>query len=230
MSSTGPKYRGFPCQRKSLVGGVSVWCPALLRVAIVFVGRATCYKDSYKWFEDIAKRYDVHFYCSLNSDIEPYEDFINMYGIKKHNFETYEQQGNVPDILKTESMHKLSMFYNLKKGVDLIPDDEYDIIMYARTDLIYQQPLVLTLGSDNEIYVPDVWDWGGLNDQMCYGAPRAMKLYASLYDNLDIYAPHIDRGRNPESWLKHHVDTVGLSVNRFYLKYSLNDRRRFLPV
>ena len=229
MSSTGPKYRGFPCQRKSLVGGVSVWCPAPLRVAIVFVGRATCYKDSYKWFEDIAKRYDVHFYCSLNSDIEPYEDFINMYGIKKHNFEKYEHQENVPDVLKGESMHKMSMFYNIKKGVGLIPDDEYDIIMYARTDMIYQQPIELSLGSDNDIYIPSEWDWGGINDQMCYGAPRAMKLYASLYDNLDIYERDIYGGRNPEWWLKCHVEHVGLSVNRFDLKYYLNAKRQ-LPI
>ena len=220
MSCNRPRYH-----QKTFMGGVSVWCTSPLRVAIVFVGRATCYEDSYKWFQDLTKMYHVHFYCSINSDIQPYEDFIKMYDIKKHNFEKYEQQGNVPYVLTGESMHVLSMFYNLKKGIDLIPDDEYDIIMYARTDLVYQQQIDLALGSDNDIYVPEGSDWGGLNDQMCYGAPRAMKLYASLYDNLDIYAPYIYGGHNPETWLKRHVDSIGLSVNRFDLKYSLNDRR-----
>ena len=123
-------------------------------------------------------------------------------------------------------MHKLSMFYNLKRGVGLIPDDEYDIILYARTDLVYHQTIELALGSDNDIYVPTGSDWGGLNDQMCYGASRAMKLYASLYDNLGIYAEKIAQSVNPETWLKHHVDFVGLTVNRFDLEYSLNDKRR----
>ena len=83
MTSKFLKY-----QQKSFFDNVKVWCTEhKLSVAVVFAGRATCYQDSYQWFKELAERYDVDFYCSLNSDSKPYEEFIKMYNIKKSNFE-----------------------------------------------------------------------------------------------------------------------------------------------
>ena len=197
-----------------------------LRVAIVFVGRATCYEDSLLWFEDIARMYDVHFYCSLNSNIEPYEDFIKMFNIKKYNFEIYQP----PDEIKIKSgPNQLSMFYNLKKGVDLISANDYDIILYARTDFVYEQNIEFSLGSDNDIYIPSGHDYTGINDQMCYGSPIAMKKYASLYEDIDTYVSllknDVTGDVRPEDLLKHHIDTTGLSVHRFDLEYEYNSNR-----
>jgi FkbM family methyltransferase len=208
-----------------------------LRVAVLFVGRAGCYEDSYHWFRELAERYDVHFYCSLNSDIEPYEKFIKMYNVKKYNFETYRPPDDTFDEL---SYNRLSMFYNLKKGIEMIPAEEYDVILYARTDFLYDAKLELAVSGDTDIHIPNCYDWcdPGLNDTMCYGSPRAMKLYASLYDNIHTYHPVLSNFRNPdrydcalgnhvhpETYLKYHVDYVGLTVHRFEFEYIHHPER-----
>jgi hypothetical protein len=216
-----PKY-----QQKSFFDNVKVWCTEhKLSVAVVFAGRATCYQDSYEWFKELAERYDVDFYCSLNSDSKPYEEFIKMYNIKKSNFEIYKQPPLSAQNVSGGS-NRFSMFYNLKKGVDFISEDEYDIVIYARTDLRYYEKLILAVGGENDIYIPEGSDWGGTNDQLSYGSPRAMKTYASLYDNIHKYSQDIMEGTNPESWMKHHIKNVGLTVHRFDLKYDLNPRRQ----
>ena len=195
------------------------------RVAIVFAGRATCYKDSLHWFKEIARRHDVHFYCSLNSDIKPYEDFIKMFDIKKYNFEIYQ----APDEIEIASgPNQLSMFYNLMKGVDLVPANEYDIIMYARTDMLYEQNIEFTISGDNDIYIPSGHDYTGINDQLCFGSPVAMKTYASLYENIATYVSALKNDENdvrPEECLEHHIETFGLTVHRFDLEYDLNPDR-----
>ena len=149
-----------------------------------------------------------------------------MFNIKKYNFEIYQP----PDEIKIKSgPNQLSMFYNLKKGVDLISANDYDIILYARTDFVYEQNIEFSLGSDNDIYIPSGHDYTGINDQMCYGSPIAMKKYASLYEDIDTYVSllknDVTGDVRPEDLLKHHIDTTGLSVHRFDLEYEYNSNR-----
>lgn len=200
-----------------------------LRVAVVFSGRATCYDESYEWFNKFSEKYAVDFYCSISTELdEYYQKFIDLYKIKKYTF------GNKPICPEfTGNPNRASMFYNLKLAVDLIPLEDYDIIWYARADTLCEGDIDLSTAvqhpdRDNIVFVPNIWDHGGVNDQMAFGTPTAMFKYSRVYDNISRY---INMGKigndiHPESTLKAHIDVSGLKVGRFDLDYSINPKRK----
>lgn len=197
-----------------------------LRVAVIFSGRATCYDDSYAWFNKFIDRYVVDFYCSISTELdEYYQKFIDLYKIKKYTFE------NIPTgVVFTNHNHRnrLSMFYNLKSAVDLVPLGDYDIILYARADIVCSQDIDLSVAIDrnNTVFIPNGNDSFGVNDQLAFGTPETMFKYSRVFDNVDKYnrADHL-AAVHPERTLKAHIDAVGLSVERFDLNYSLNPKR-----
>ena len=199
-----------------------------LRVAVVFSGRATCYDESYEWFKKFSDKYAVDFYCSISTELdEHYQRFIDLYKIKKYIFGNKITCENF-----TGRTNSVSMFYNLKSAVDLISLDDYDVVLYARADTVCAQDIDMSVAAhhpnrDNVVFIPTGFDYGGLNDQMAFGAPKAMFKYSRVFDNIDEY---VRRGKigsdvHPETTLKAHVDAVGLMVERFDLNYCLNSKR-----
>ena len=197
------------------------------QVAVVFSGRATCYDESYDWFKQLSDNYDVDFYCSISTELdEYYQGFLDLYDIRNYTF------GNKPaDIDPKQDKNAMSMFYNLKLAVDLVPLDDYDIILYARADIVCTQDIDLSVAqqySDNVVFIPSKYDWTGINDQMAFGTPAAMFQYSRIFDNIDEY---IIRGvlvpsARPEKMLQVHLEASELIVKRFGLEYELNPRRR----
>jgi FkbM family methyltransferase len=200
-----------------------------LRVAVVFSGRATCYDESYEWFNTFSDKYAVDFYCSISTELdEHYQRFVDLYGIKKYKFE------NMPlGIVFTNDNHRnrLLMFYNLKSVVDMVPLGDYDVILYARADIVCSEDIDLSLAvheqdRDNVVFIPSNNDHGGVNDQMAFGTPTAMFKYSRVFDNLGECKRSDDLADvHPESTLKAHLDSSGLRVRRFDLNYSLNPGR-----
>ncbi len=197
------------------------------QVAVVFSGRATCYDESYDWFKQLSDNYDVDFYCSISTELdEYYQGFLDLYDIKKYTFE------NKPvDIHPKQDKNAMSMFYNLKLAVDLIPLDDYDIILYARADIVCTQDIDLSVTqqySDNVVFIPSKYDWTGINDQMAFGTPAAMFKYSRVFDNIDEYNTrgNLSPGARPEKMLQVHLEASELIVKRFGLEYELNPRRK----
>ena len=199
-----------------------------LRVAVVFSGRATCYDESYEWFKKFSDKYAVDFYCSISTELdEHYQRFIDLYKIKKYIFGNKITCENF-----TGRTNSVSMFYNLKSAVDLISLDDYDVVLYARADTVCAQDIDMSVAAhhpnrDNVVFIPTGFDYGGLNDQMAFGAPKAMFKYSRVFDNIDEYVQtgKIGSDVHPETTLKAHVDAVGLMVERFDLNYCLNLKR-----
>ena len=137
---------------------------------------------------------------------------------------------SVPIYGHTKPKNVYSMFYHNKKCMDLIENYEkdnnmkFDIVIKYRNDIdtsqalnLYNPPL-----SDNTINIPNINDWGGINDQIAYGSKVAMKKYCSLIDNYQKYILEDKIINHPESILKHHLVSNNLTVQRFVFSYSLN--------
>ena len=201
-----------------------------LRVAIVFSGRATCYDDSYEWFNKISEKYAVvDFYCSLSTELdEYYQKLLDLHDIKKYTF------GNKPaDMDPGQDANSMSMFYNLKLAVGLVPSGDYDIILYARTDIVCTQDIDLSVAakhpdSDNVVFIPSNYDYHGINDQMAFGTPTAMVKYSRVIDKINDYIQrgNLLVGNRPEKILKVHLDASKLNAERFELEYFLNPYRK----
>jgi FkbM family methyltransferase len=188
------------------------------KLAVIFAGRAFCYETTYPWFKNLSEEYDVDFYCSLNSELtQYYKKFIDLYKIKKYNFE------------KIDLPNRVSMFHNIKKAFVLIPADEYDAVMYARTEIEFgKEKFSLAIPDDNTIFVPGGEDHcGGLNDRFAFGSYNAMFKYTSIGDNIEEYQKAV-HDLHPETTLKYHVNTVGLNIQRFDMNTVLLSERHTL--
>jgi hypothetical protein len=201
-----------------------------LRVAVVFSGRATCYDESYEWFDKLSDKYDVDFYCSISTELdEYYQKFVDLYKIKKYIFGDMQAQEQYSNI---NIRNRQSMFYNLKLAVDLVPLDDYDVILYARADIVCTEDIDLSASAqrhdkDNVVFIPSGYDYEGVNDQMAFGTPAAMFKYSRVYDNIEEYLKYgfINEDVHPETTLNVHIVDTGLKVQRFDLNYSLNPKR-----
>ena len=202
-----------------------------LRVAVVFSGRATCYDESYGWFNKLSEKYAVDFYCSISTEMdEYYQGLLDLYNIKKYTFGDMQAQEHYTTI---NIRNRVSMFYNLKSAVDLVPRGDYDIILYARSDMMCAEDIDLSAAvkhqdRDNVDFIPNGENHcGGINDQLAFGTPTAMFKYSRIGDNIETYIAHgiIDDSVHPETALRAHICCIGLGVQRFDLNYSLNPNR-----
>jgi hypothetical protein len=141
-----------------------------------------------------------------------------------------------PDMSKRARNPRL-MFYNLKTVVDMVPLNDYDVILYARVDMVCTDDIDLSVakGLDNVVFIPSGYDWGGTNDQMAFGTPSAMFTYSRLYDSFAdcIFREgspggvdtDVNSNVNPEKTLSTHLENVPLDVRRFELQYHLHPKR-----
>jgi hypothetical protein len=174
----------------------------------------------------LSDKYAVDFYCSISADLDDYyKKFIELYSIKKYKFGTMsEPKFETPTLMNANAS---AMFYNWKEAVDLVPQDEYDVILYARADMVTTDDIDLSVAKDldNVVFIPSGFDYGGTNDQLAFGAPSAMLKYSRLYDFIPEYISNGICTHNAETTLYNHLRSVGLDVQRFNLAYHLHPQR-----
>ncbi|AGE59679.1 hypothetical protein ATCVTN60342_193R [Acanthocystis turfacea Chlorella virus TN603.4.2] len=129
-----------------------------------------------------------------------------------------------PDL---HTVHAPSMFYNLKEAVDMVPLGDYDVILYARADMMTTDDIDLSVAKDldNVVFIPNGFDYSGINDQLAFGSPLSMFKYSRLYDLIPEYVTSGKYTFNAETTLRNHIECVGLEVRRFDLQYYLHPRR-----
>lgn len=121
----------------------------------------------------------------------------------------------------------LSMFYKieqcnkLKSAVENDRNFKYDCVVRLRSDLILCSSFNITPNSNmDRIYIPNGFDYGGINDQIAYGSSELMNKYSSIYSNI----PHLlSQGEsfNPEKLLNRHLITNKVPVERCNINYLI---------
>lgn len=133
----------------------------------------------------------------------------------------------------TRDRGSAAMFYGiwraneLKREHERASDFRYDVVVRIRLDLLSLDTLNDVLdrisaaqqGLEDTIYVPDMAQSVGLNDQIAAGSSEAMDTYASAYQNLEAFAAK--EYFNPEYFLLRHVLGQGLTIRTFPLEYVL---------
>ena len=126
-----------------------------------------------------------------------------------------------------------AMFYSLKRANDLKRAYEqehgfrYDIVVRLRLDFFSTATLAEVIehiryeqkGWDRILYVPDMAQSVGLNDQLALGSSETMDVYAGAYSTLADVAE--SDYFNPEYVLLRHVQRSGLKVRTFPFEYVL---------
>lgn len=122
--------------------------------------------------------------------------------------------------------HNILMYYSIKACFDLI-DDEYDIIIRARFDLLLQPKFdiesILTdlKNKKYDIYIPnEEFNMGGYNDQLAIGTYDIMKIYSDTFFNLNKFAHELGRW-HPETFLGKQLKDNGINVYQTHWDYRL---------
>jgi hypothetical protein len=205
-----------------------------LKVAVFFSGRILNYELELNHLIKLQKKYDATFFVSVNesSELEYMKRFFKEFSIG-------DDQKNInitpsSDILSvcaqaenTNPSNIFSMYYHNYKCYNLINNYQtknnilFDIIVKYRVDINSNDIIDLNKPETNAVYIPEEFDWGGINDQIAYGDNNSMKLYCSIYEILDkICMKNIKF--HPESILKGGLLLLNLKIMRFIYKYDLH--------
>ena len=159
----------------------------------------------------------IDLYNPKKIEIESEQDVLNSV-IPQLDLNGIRVEGNV--------YHNVLMYYSIKKSFDLV-DDDYDIIIRSRFDLLLQPKFNINLIVDDlltnkyDVYIPNVeFNMGGYNDQMAIGTYNAMKVYSDTIFNLNEFAHELGRW-HPETFLGKQLNDNGINVYQNDLDYRL---------
>jgi hypothetical protein len=198
-------------------------------LAVFFSGRVLDYEINNEWIKIFKTHFEndfnINYFCSINSKLDDYhKEFLKIYNIQDgcYHFEKYVLNKTLQN--KNVNPNMFSMFYNNKKCVQLIENSstQYDVILRYRTEVCYKIPFKIPdVITPNTIYIPNNYDWGGINDQIAYGDLESMKTYTELYDNILNYNQNYNIRIHPETLLKYHLQKTKMNIVRFEFNYSL---------
>jgi len=224
---------------KSKVGGQIIIQEIKKRIAVLFYGRISFYKEHYKYFINNLGQ-DIDFFLShspdLNENIADFQQLYNPISVideiiddddiyKKYLENYYINNPDKKGILapsNTQNMRK--HFINKKRVINLLKSHiektgaKYDFICVTRIDMSLETAIDWNLfeNNNNTIYIPEGDDYGGLNDRLCIGDVNSVEKYCSIFTNslklLENGTPPF-----PEIILTAHVKDIGLEVKRFPL-------------
>ena len=178
---------------------------------------------------------NVNIFCSLNKSIENSE-YTRKFC---EDFNITDEQINIEDTQEPSELYKYpkapasnyhraySMFYHNKRAFELLEKYEtkynikFRVIIKFRGDLISNSVISLNNILDkSSVYIPNGFDYGGINDQIAFGNFEAMKIYCNCVDEIINYCKNRIKF-HPETLLKHHLDKNNIKINRFNYSYNI---------
>lgn len=204
-----------------------------MRIAVLIYGRLNkCIEHYDNIMNSIGRDNDIQFF--LSSDDSPQsqlDDFINIYKPVKyindkiiHTCDVTKYPGIYPE---TNIPNMICHFINKSRVFSLLEtyvkeeNIHYDIVMSLRVDLVFNGKFIFNTIEDNTLYIPNDYDWLGINDQLAYGNIEAMKKYNNIFNNMmdflekRICVPH------PESLNLANINFHKLNTIRVELPYYI---------
>lgn len=205
------------------------------KIAILVYGRLDKCAEHYdNIIEYVGKEHEIDFFAaSDNSDQLFLNNFINIYKPKAFT--------NNPIIHKKILFKYLSLlerctnllnvtchFINKKRVFDLfekyILDNQinYDVIISLRVDIKINSQFCFQNVDENTIYIPNNYDYGGINDQIAYGTINTMKKYMTIISNCPYLLENSLSILHPETLTLANIVYNNLNIKRFRLDYHLD--------
>lgn len=206
-------------------------------IAVLLPGRITLGAIDNAVLAGLEEDGSVVYFCSLNSAIEKPQNTSKIVEHLKTHSEVCVNIEATPDHSHLEGFKKRpetvvanchSMYFHTKRCFEMMESYSrehgvvFDVVIKFRTEVTSKEKLVLQGGMrEDEVYIPDVFDYGGINDQIAYGSVSAMYKYTRCIDYIVEYC----KGGlcfHPESILMHHLRNMNLTITRFPFRYALH--------
>jgi len=213
-------------------------------LAIIISGRIKGYEYVEEQLKELQKKYNATFFISLNKkEKNNYIDvFCNKFNIRKEQIvikESFAPEWMRHFNVKYDIQNRLwdgidttySMFYNIKSAFNLIkPYQEkyntiFDCVLFYRADINSNKLISIGVSQPNTIYIPNGYDYGGINGLCAYGDYYSMKKYSNLVDNIKIMCEKQGVIFHPETLLKNHLKNEKLNIVRFEFPFTLHPKR-----
>lgn len=161
------------------------------------------------------------FDCSLQEYLEAYSPVVST--IEDFSRSKYSQYNNLSERVRI-AFYVIHKSNEIRKHYEIENRVKYDYVIRCRTDLFFERKLTeedLSRVNDDSILIPSMLDFGGVNDQFAIGTTISMDKYASLHNRLDKYLFVDGLPHDPERLMKHHIESMNLTLNRFSFDYSI---------
>jgi hypothetical protein len=211
-----------------------------MKVALCFAGFMREINETKNFWLDLISKYNIDVYASFwEGETENLENFKQIYNPKKLEVESYSafknttqnlaasyiQLPSAPYALTPElceiaiELRTLPIWYKIWRANTLAGDEEYDIVIRARTDIVLDN---FELVENNMLNVPmgttEVSFWPsslGINDCFAYGSQSIMNYYSFLYFNLMDYINKGHYAFPPEHMLAVHLSNTSIPIRYF---------------
>ncbi len=205
-----------------------------MKIAVLIYGRLDkCIEHYSNIISSIGVDHEIHFFLSSdNSPKEVLENFIILYKpIKYTNEKIYYDcdlskypnkpiETNIPN-MTCHFINKGRVFKLLEEYVEE-ENVNYDVVISLRVDLLIYNNFTFHKIKDNTIYLPNCYDWGGVNDQIAYGNISVMKKYMNIFENVITILDQRLSKPHPESLTLANIQLNNLEVDRFNLHYRID--------
>jgi len=214
-----------------------------MKIAILFSGRILRYREHYDNIQtSLVQGHDAHFFLSHSPELdEDLAGFQALYAPKKINNGPidYPCVASYTCHPQSNSHNMMCMWYNRHRVFQDMcaymkeTDTWYDLVISARLDMFSDESLVYDWFQDLDarlpptVFVPEGYDWGGLNDQLAVGDFYAMETYMTLMDHIYPILDRLHPYYGPEPVLLKHLSMQGVQVVRFPFKYRLFNGKLF---
>lgn len=161
-----------------------------------------------------------------------YQDIINCYNPKKSNVQDFYIKKDYFEAQRlryfsgknvnrggSSGVSQLSMFYSLREACRLKTLYErennfvYDIVIRMRFDSDIKTFVDLqSLECEDNLYIPNGRDWGGINDQFCFGSSKTLDMVCECYTFYDVLVEKANFFA-PEAVFKQHIEMFLKSDN-----------------
>ena len=205
----------------------------MTKLAILFSGRIDRFDEHYtNIMSNIVQTNEVDFFISTICSDTQLEHFCSLYKPKgicndEINYDQYKHyECNKYHMTNFHNMmcmhiHRMRVYQEMELYSNTT-NTKYDLVISMRLDA-YSDSVLDIVGPVQEeadvVYIPNGYDWGGVNDQMALGNIQSMKVYMNLYQDIETWIQVQNFG--PETILKNYLDAHNMNIIRFDFKYRL---------
>jgi hypothetical protein len=197
-----------------------------MKIAVLIYGRLNkCVEHYSNYISSLGKEVDF-FLSSDNSPEELLQEFIHLYKPISYTNEKIVYSNsldNYPKRPETNIHNMICHFINKQRVFQLLENhnETYDIVVCLRIDLVFNNNFDFSNIVENTIYIPNNYDYGGINDQVAYGTMEVMKKYNYIFKNM-IYLLDTEKAIvHPETLTLANIKFNELLINRFELSYYI---------
>ena len=203
-----------------------------MKVAVIFYGRISKFRETYHSFSRVFGETNPDIFYSCDNEDEIYiSEFKELYrpiAVCNEKINYSVNFGVYPGLESQTNIHNMTChFINKMRVFELMEKyvkesgTVYDLVLSTRLDIIYISPIILSEPANNCIYIPDGWDYSGLNDQIAYGNMAVMDIYMNIFINTELFLKKNKSKPHPESLNNYNIIYNGIDVVRFPLKYYI---------